>query len=296
MDFSGQVAMVTGAGSGIGQAIAISLARSGAKVGIVDVDKRGIERSVSAISEAGQEAFALPCDVSNQPEVAAAVERLVSRFGTVDILVNNAGIGGSTTLVQEIQEETWDRVMAVNLKAAFLTCRAVLPTMKAHQRGKILNVASFAARKISFTAGADYTASKYGLIGFSKHLAYEVARDGINVNVLCPGATNTAMTGEGLAPAVRNSVASTIPLGRWATSQDQANAVLFLVSDMASMITGAVLDVDGGILISFGDYPADMARRDRRTAQMVEDRQNPKFEAPLHEKSIITKQKSNRKV
>jgi NAD(P)-dependent dehydrogenase (short-subunit alcohol dehydrogenase family) len=205
---------------------------------------------------------------------------LVDRFGTVDILVNNAGIGGSTTLVEEIPEETWDRVLDVNLKATFLTCRSVLPTMKAQRRGKILNVASFAARKISFTAGADYTASKYGLIGFSKHLAYEVARYGINVNVLCPGATLTAMTEEGLNPAVRDSVARTIPLGRWATPQDQANAVVFLVSEMASMITGAVLDVDGGILLGFGDYPSDMARRDRRTAQMVAGRQSSRHAVP----------------
>lgn len=274
MDFSGQVAMISGAGSGIGEVISISLARRGAKVGIVDVDKKGIKRTVSAITEEGQEAMALPCDVSNQAEVVAAVDRLVDRFGTVDILVNNAGIGGATTLVHEIPEETWDWVMAVNLKAAFLTCRSVLPTMKEHRRGKILNVASFAARKISFTGGADYTASKYGLIGFSKHLAYEVARDGINVNVLCPGATLTAMTEAGLDPAVRDSVARTIPLGRWATPEDQANAVLFLVSDMATMITGAVLDVDGGTLLGFGDYPSDMARRDRRTAQMVAARQS----------------------
>jgi len=275
MDFSGQVAMITGAGSGIGRVISIMLARGGAKVGVLDVDRKGIEQTVSAIIEEGREAIGLPCEVSVKAEVATAVERLVDAFGTIDILVNNAGIGGSTTLVSEIPEETWDRVMAVNLKAPFLLCRSVLPTMKKQHRGKSLNVASFAARKISFTAGADYTASKYGLIGFSKHLAYEVARDGINVNVLCPGATLTSMTKAGLDPAVRDSVARTIPLGRWATPEDQANAVLFLVSDMASMITGAVLDVDGGILLGFGDYPADMDRRDRRTAQMVAARETP---------------------
>ena len=273
MDFAGQVAMITGGGSGIGRGISLALARGGARVGIVDVDQAGLEQTVSAIIEEGGQVLTLPCDVTDQAQVTAAVARLVAEFKTVDILVNNAGIGGSTTLVPEILEETWDRVMAVNLKAAFLTCQCVLPIMKARGRGKILNVASFGARKISFTAGADYTASKYGLVGFSKHLAYEVARDGINVNVLCPGATFTAMTEDGLDPAVRESVARMVPLGRWATPQDQANAVLFLVSDLASMITGAVLDVDGGVLLGFGDYPSDMARRDRRTAKMVAARQ-----------------------
>jgi len=274
MDFSGRVAMITGAGSGIGKVIAVELARRGARVGIVDVDRGGMDETVSGITQEGLEAMALQCDVSNQGEVTAAVGRLVDRFGTIDILVNSAGVGGSTTLVNEIPEKTWDRVMEVNLKAVFLTCRSVLPIMRAQRRGKILNVASFAARKISFTAGADYTASKYGLVGLSKHLAYEVAGDGINVNVLCPGATLTAMTREGLDPAVRDSVARLIPMGRWATPEDQANAVLFLVSDMASMITGAVLDVDGGILLGFGDYPSDMARRERRTAQMVAARES----------------------
>jgi NAD(P)-dependent dehydrogenase (short-subunit alcohol dehydrogenase family) len=276
MDFSAQVAVVTGGGSGIGEVICTMLARRGAMVGVVDVDQKGMARTVSTIEEEGGKAMALPCDVSSQTEVAAAVGLAVNRFGPVDILVNNAGIGGATTLVHEIPEITWDRVMAVNLKAAFLTCRAVLPVMKEHHRGKILNVASFAARKISFTAGADYTASKYGLIGFSKHLAYEVARYGINVNVICPGATLTSMTESGLDPVVRESVARSIPLGRWATPEDQAEAALFLLSDNASMITGAVLDVEGGILLGFGDYPSDMARRDRRTSSMVADRQRSK--------------------
>jgi NAD(P)-dependent dehydrogenase (short-subunit alcohol dehydrogenase family) len=276
MDFSGQTAMVTGGASGIGGVLSTMLARRGATVGVIDVDRKGMERTISTIEKEGGMGLALPCDVSNQSEVEAAVELFVKKFESLDILVNNAGIGGATTLVHEIPVETWDRVMAVNLKAAFLTCRSVLPVMKKHRKGKILNVASFAARKISFTAGADYTASKYGLIGFSKHLAYEVARYGINVNVVCPGATLTAMTEAGLDPTVQESVARTIPLGRWATPEDQAEAILFLVSERASMITGAVLDVDGGILLGFGDYPSDMARRDRRTSLMVAERKQSK--------------------
>jgi NAD(P)-dependent dehydrogenase (short-subunit alcohol dehydrogenase family) len=164
-------------------------------------------------------------------------------------------------MVQDIPEETWDRVMAINLKGALLCCQAVIPILIEKRHGKIVNIASAAARKMSHLGGADYTASKYGLVGFSQHLAYELAMHGINVNVVCPGPTFTSMTEELSTEEIRKGLAETIPLGRWCKSVDQAEAVLFLVSERSSMITGHVLDVNGGLLLGSGNYLQDMERR-----------------------------------
>jgi NAD(P)-dependent dehydrogenase (short-subunit alcohol dehydrogenase family) len=189
------------------------------------------------------------------------VKEAVKEFGTIDILVNNAGIGGCSSLVKDIPEESWDQVMAINLKGVFLCCQAVIPIMIGKRRGKIVNIASLAARRMSFLGGADYTASKYGVVGLSHHLAYELAIHRINVNVVCPGATLTPLVDEKAPQEVKEKVAVNIPLGRWCRPEDQAEAVLFLVSERSSMMTGHVLDVDGGQLLGFGNYPEDIARR-----------------------------------
>jgi 3-oxoacyl-[acyl-carrier protein] reductase len=158
-------------------------------------------------------------------------------------------------------EESWDQVMAINLKGVFLCCRAVIPIMIQKRRGKIVNIASLAARRMSFLGGADYTASKYGVVGLSHHLAYELAIHRINVNVVCPGATLTPLVDEKAPQEVKDKVAVNIPLGRWCRPEDQAEAVLFLVSERSSMMTGHVLDVDGGQLLGFGNYSEDIERR-----------------------------------
>jgi len=261
MELNDKIAIVTGAGRGIGEGIALRLAREGANVVVNDIDLDDANRVVQRIMSMGRKAIPFKADVSNKTEVDSMVRESLKQLGTIDILINNAGIGGSSSLVKDISEETWDRVMAINLKGAFLCCQAVMPIMIKKGKGKVVNIASAAARRMSYLGGADYTASKYGLVGFSHHLAYELAIHGINVNVVCPGATLTSMAKEHSTQEARDRSAETIPLGRWCTPEDQAEAVLFLVSERSKMITGHVLDVDGGQLLGFGNYLEDMERR-----------------------------------
>ncbi len=261
MNLKDQIAIVTGAGAGIGEGIAVALAREGAAVVVSDIDSENAGRVAEKIVSIGGKAVPFKTNVARKAEVDSMVGETLSRFGTIDILVNNAGIGGASSLVKDIPEEIWDEVMAVNLKGVFLCCQAVIPTMIEKQGGKIVNIASAAARRMSYLGGADYTASKYGLVGFSHHLAYELAMHRINVNVVCPGATLTPMAEAHASKELRARIAETVPLGRWCTPEDQAEAVLFLVSERSSMITGHVLDVNGGQLLGFENYPQDMKRR-----------------------------------
>ncbi|MBM4339357.1 MAG: SDR family oxidoreductase [Deltaproteobacteria bacterium] len=261
MELKDQIAIVTGAGRGIGEAIALTFAREGAHVVVNDIhldDAISVARKIEAM---GRKSLPFKADVSNKSEVKSMGDEILKRFGTIDILVNNAGIGGSSLIVKDIPEQVWDQVMAINLKGVFLCCQTVIPTMIERRRGKIVNIASLAARRMSFLGGADYTASKYGVVGLSHHLAYELAYYGINVNVVCPGATLTKMTDEKAPQDVKEKIAARVPLGRWCSPEDQAEAVLFLASDRAKMITGHILDVDGGQLLGFGNYPEDIERR-----------------------------------
>ncbi len=261
MELKDQVAIVTGAGRGIGEAIALRFASEGAHIVVNDINLEDAKKVSQKIVSMGRKAVPLKTDVSSKDQVDSMVREAVKEFGTIDILVNNAGIGGCSRLVKDIPEESWDQVMAVNLKGVFLCCQVIVPIMIAKGRGKIVNIASLAARRMSFLGGADYTASKYGVVGLSHHLAYELAIHRINVNVVCPGATLTKMTDEKAPQDVKEQIAARVPLGRWCSPQDQAEAVLFLVSERASMITGHVLDVEGGQLLGFGNYPEDIERR-----------------------------------
>lgn len=243
---AGKVAIITGAAQGIGRAIAETLAVHGAIVALVDVKADLVELGVAAIHERGGSAIALPVDVTSVQQVRQMVDRVVASFGTVDILVNNAGVLRNTPIV-EMPEEEWNLVMDVCLKGAFICSQAVLPIMMAKRYGKIVNISSLAARSTSVLGGAAYTSAKAGLLGFSRHLAREAAPYGINVNALCPGATDTPMTRAGAtSPQHFEEVGKRVPLGHWGVPQDQANAVLFLVSEAASFITGATIDVNGG--------------------------------------------------
>jgi NAD(P)-dependent dehydrogenase (short-subunit alcohol dehydrogenase family) len=223
-------------------------------------DARAVSQKIVSM---GRRAVPVQADVSSKDQVESMVKGAVKEFGTIDILVNNAGIGGCSCLVKDIPEDSWDQVMAINLKGVFLCCQAVVPIMIEKKRGKIVNIASLAARRMSFLGGADYTASKYGVVGLSHHLAYELAIHRINVNVVCPGATLTPLVDEKAPQELKDKVASRIPLGRWCRPEDQAEAVLFLASERSSMITGHVMDVNGGQLLGFEDYLEDMARRTR---------------------------------
>jgi 3-oxoacyl-[acyl-carrier protein] reductase len=241
----GKVALVTGAGSGIGRASAERFAAEGAQV--VAVDIRGAEVTAAAIEAAGGEGLALSTDVSDESAVAAMAAAALERFGRVDVLMNNAGILDEFEPAAETSTETWNRVLGVNLSAQFFTSRALLPQMVERGDGAIINVASTAGLN-GGNGGAAYTTSKHGVIGFTRQLCFDYARKGIRCNVICPGAVETGMTKEIFASpdaAVMEAVESA-PIGRWAQPEELANAALFLASDEASFVNGAVYVVDGG--------------------------------------------------
>ena len=262
MELSERIALVTGAGSGIGRAIAIRFAKEGARIIVNDMDGRAAERTVQEIEAAGGQGFPLQANISNREEVHGMIAKGVDRFGTINILVNNAGIGGSSIIAKDMPPEAWENTVSVNLNGAFYCCQAVIPGMIEKGEGKIVNIASLAARRMSKLGGADYTAAKYGLVGFSHHLAFELAAHQINVNTVCPGATLTPLVMSKTTEEFRDSVCRQIPLGRWISPEDIAEAVLFLASDRSAMITGVVLDVNGGQLLGIAaDYREDLARR-----------------------------------
>jgi len=262
MELSERIALVTGAGSGIGRAIAIRFAKEGARIIVNDMDGRAAERTVQEIEAAGGQGFPLQANISNREEVHGMIAKGVDRFGTINILVNNAGIGGSSIIAKDMPPEAWENTVSVNLNGAFYCCQAVIPGMIEKGEGKIVNIASLAARRMSKLGGADYTAAKYGLVGFSHHLAFELAAYQINVNTVCPGATLTPLVMSKTTEEFRDSVCRQIPLGRWISPEDIAEAVLFLASDRSAMITGVVLDVNGGQLLGIAaDYREDLARR-----------------------------------
>ncbi len=242
---SGKVALVTGAGSGIGRASAERFAAEGAQVVVVDL--KGAEDTAAAIEAAGGEALALATDVADEAAVAAMAEAALERFGKVDVLMNNAGILDEFEPAAETSTETWNRVLGVNVFGQFFTARALLPQMVERGDGAIINVASTAGLN-GGNGGAAYTTSKHAVIGFTRQLCFDYARKGIRCNVICPGAVETGMTKEIFASpdaAVMEAVESA-PIGRWAQPEELANAALFLASDEASFVNGAVYVVDGG--------------------------------------------------
>lgn len=241
----GKVALVTGAGSGIGRASAERFAAEGARVVVVDL--AGAEETVATIEGAGGEALALATDVADEGAVAAMAEAALDRFDRVDVLMNNAGILDDYLPAADTPTDVWDRVLGVNLFAQFFTSRALLPQMVERGDGAIINVASTAALN-GGNGGAAYTTSKHAIIGFTRQLCFDYARKGIRCNVICPGAVETGMTKEIFAnpdAAVMEAVESA-PIGRWAQPEELAAAALFLASDEASFVNGAVYVVDGG--------------------------------------------------
>lgn len=240
-----KVALVTGAGSGIGRASAERFAAEGARVAVVDL--KGAEEVAAAIEAAGGEAIALATDVADEEAVAAMATAAIERFGRVDVLMNNAGVLDDYLAAADMPTAVWERVLGVNLNAQFFTARALLPQMVERGAGAIVNVASTAGLN-GGNGGAAYTASKHAVIGFTRQLCFDYARKGIRCNVLCPGAVETGMTKEIFASpdaAVMEAVESA-PIGRWAQPEELAAAALFLASDEASFVNGAVYLVDGG--------------------------------------------------
>jgi NAD(P)-dependent dehydrogenase (short-subunit alcohol dehydrogenase family) len=262
-ELTGKVAIVTGAGAGIGAGIAAILADAGAAVVVADIDGEGAASTARRIEKRGGRAITVTADVRDAREIDALVRQTVTDLGGVDILVNNAGIA-TTELVEDLDEEKWRGVLDVNLTGPFLCCKAVLPLMRRKGWGRIVNVASVAAKRISFTGAASYTASKAGLLGFTRHLAYEVAPHGINVNAICPGPTMTPMYERNADEQTRRERIALVPKGRWLTPEDHGRVTVFLCSEAADALCGLAIDVDGGSLLGWMPWDRYMAKRRRK--------------------------------
>ncbi len=247
MGFAGKTVLVTGAGQGIGATIARVFAERGADVAVNDVVPSTGERTVREMVRRGQSAAYFAADVTSEPGVRSMCEDIVETFGSLDILVNNAGILG-TSPTEELKVDAWMRTLSVNLTGAFICCKNVLPLMRARRYGKIINIASLAGESGGIAVGADYSASKGGLLALTRRLALEAASFDINVNAIAPATTRTPMSDE-LPDKDRAALLARIPLRRLGEPEDIAYAACFLASDEASFITGATLDVNGGLLM-----------------------------------------------
>ena len=251
--FAGKTVIVTGGGGGIGSATSRRFAQEGGKVAVFDRDLPAAQRVVDGIVAAGGQAAAFGCDITNRAEVNAAVAATEAQLGPIDVLVNNAGwdVFKPFTKTEPAQ---WDKLIAINLTGALHMHHAVLPGMAARKAGRIVNIASDAAR-VGSSGEAVYAACKGGLVAFSKTIAREHARHGITVNVVCPGPTDTALfaeykEGAGNPEKLMEAFTRSIPLGRIGQPDDLPGAILFFASDDASFITGQVLSVSGGLTMN----------------------------------------------
>lgn len=246
MEFKGKTSLVTGASQGIGETIALELSKDGAEVLMLDVQKGKVEDAAEKIRERGGKATAYYADVSNTEQISEVVKRMIHNHEQIHHVVNNAGITRDNLLMR-MKEEEWDSVLAVNLKGVFNISQAVIRHMMGYRYGRIVNVSSVVG--LMGNAGqANYSASKAGVIGFTKSLAREVASRGITVNAVAPGYIATAMT-KNLPDAVKQKFEDIIPMKKFGLPEDVANAVRFLLSDKAAYITGQVLGINGGMLM-----------------------------------------------
>jgi len=247
LDLSGKIALVTGAGRGIGRSVALALGSAGAKVAVnYNSSEEAAREVVGAIESDGGEAKAIKADVSKAAEVDEMVNSLVKEWGRIDILVNNAGIARDNLMMRMSQEE-WDAVMDTNLRSAYFCSRAVLRPMLRNRWGRIISISSVVG--LTGNAGqANYAAAKAGLIGFTKSLAREVGSRNITANAVAPGFIQTDITA-GLSDDIKAAALKNIPAEKFGEPEDVANVVLFLASDLAAYITGQVVNVDGGMVM-----------------------------------------------
>jgi 3-oxoacyl-[acyl-carrier protein] reductase len=246
MRLAGRVALVTGAGGGIGAATARRLAQEGAQVAVMDLGAEGVAATAAAIRAEGGEALALLGDVTQAAVVQDIVRQVAERYGRLDVLINNAGINRDA-MAPKMTEDQWDAVLTVNLKGTFLCCQAVFPIMREQNDGRIVNTSSISA--VGNIGQANYAASKAGVIGLTRTLALEWARYGIRVNAVAPGGTETRMTA-GIPAHIREQLISRLPLKRFAQPEEIAAVHAFLASDDASYLTGQCIFADGGATIT----------------------------------------------
>jgi len=245
MRLKDKVAIVTGAGKGIGAAIAKRFAEEGAKVILVDRDENTVRETAAAITETGGIAAAYTADVTDRAAINKLIEDVIAKYETIDILVNNAGIVRDA-MFHKMKEEDWDSVMNVNLKGAFNMVQSVIGIMREKNYGKIINVSS--ASRFGNVGQTNYSASKEALVGFTRSLAKEAGSKGINVNAIAPGTIETDMY-YGIPENIRSMMNFMTPLGRPGKPEEVANLCLFLASDESSYITGQVIHCDGGIFM-----------------------------------------------
>jgi meso-butanediol dehydrogenase / (S,S)-butanediol dehydrogenase / diacetyl reductase len=251
MKLAGKVALVTGAGSGIGQAIALLFAAEGARVGVADFSEAGGNATVSQIRAAGGEAEFFRVDVSRSAEVKAVVDGALRRWGQLDILCNNAGIGVAATVV-ETAEEDWDRTLAVDLKGVFLGCKYAIPPMIARGGGVIVNTASVAGQ-VGVLNRAAYCAAKAGVVGLTKSVAVDYIGQNIRINAICPGTVDSPWIQKILSAqpdpvAERQRMVERQPMGRMGEPAEIAKAALYLACDDSAFVTGTALIIDGGLM------------------------------------------------
>jgi NAD(P)-dependent dehydrogenase (short-subunit alcohol dehydrogenase family) len=244
-----KVALVTGGGSGIGRKTAELLAREGARVLVCDLDEQGGQETTAAIAESGHEVAFLRVDVCVEEEVEAMVAHCLERFGRLDCAVNNAGIGGPAGELDAIALSDWNRVLAVNLTGVFLCMKHEIPVLRTAGAGSIVNMSS-GAGLIATPGLAAYCASKHGVLGITRTAAIENAQTGVRVNAVCPGSIDTPMLRAGMAanPEVEAMIRASMPIGRLGEAEEVAEAVVWLCSERASLVTGHAMGVDGGAL------------------------------------------------
>ncbi len=258
MPLEGKVAVVTAAGAGIGRAIALALAQAGADLSICDIDATTLAEMSEIIRSLGRKCFSMPCDVSDAAQIEAFVRGTLEAFGRVDILVNNAGVGGGGS-VTETTPDAWRKVMSINLDTAFLLARAFLPGMVERKWGRLIQIASLGGKR-PFAHAAPYSISKHALIGLTRSIALDYARDGITSNAICPSWTRTDMA-ERFASSLSQSrgipkeeayaqMAATLPQNRIVEPEEVAELAVMLASDGARGINGQAISVDEGASLS----------------------------------------------
>jgi 3-oxoacyl-[acyl-carrier protein] reductase len=242
---AGQVALVSGAARGVGLACARRLAQMGAQIVLTDIDRAAGSQAAEALCGQDTHATFVPLDVSDVAAIRACVSSVIAQHGHVDVLVNNAGICPLAE-IEDVTEQHWDQTLQVNLKGTFFLSQSVVPSMKAQRRGRIINVASVAARSGGTLPVAPYAASKAGIVSLTKSFASHLAPYGVNVNAVAPGPVDTDLT-RAWTDAQRERARSVIPWGRFATADEVASVVAFLAGPASAYMTGATVDVNGGL-------------------------------------------------